>query len=101
MAETEPSFDAELDAELRALLEAEDLNEARWRVLGEINNRLVSRYHPDHLAIWWREPNDELGGRTPESIASGEFDPQDPLVQRLLELARAKEAAAPRPQSGA
>lgn len=89
--------DPELDAALRALLDAEADDEARWRVLGEINNRLVSRYHPDHLAEWWRAPNDELGGRTPESIASGDFDPAAPLVQQLLELVRAKADAAPRP----
>lgn len=99
MAETEPSFDAGLDTDLRALLEAEEMDEARWRVLGEINNRLVSRYHPDHLATWWREPSGELDGRSPESVASGEFDPRDPLVQRLLELARAKAATAPWRQS--
>lgn len=90
-------LDPELLAEIEAALTPEAFADARWRVLGEINNRLVSRYHPDHLVDWWRQPNTDLDGRVPEAIASGEFDPEDPMVARLLEVVRAKADAAPRP----
>jgi hypothetical protein len=73
------------------------LAKERWRVLGEINNTLVSRYHPDHLVEWWREPNAQLDGLIPEAIASGDFDPDDSMVLRLLEVVHAKAEAAPRP----
>lgn len=89
--------DPQLLAEIEAALTAGAVADARWRVLGEINNRLVSRYHPDHLVDWWRQPNIALDGRIPATIASGDFDPDDPMVARLLEVVRAKAEAAPRP----
>ena len=95
-ADTFRVSDENLIAGLAAVLAEEDREELRWRALGEINNRLVSRFDPDLLADWWRTPNDELDGCVPEDITSGEFDPADPMVQRLLEVVRAKAENAPR-----
>lgn len=97
-AETSDS-EALLEAELNAAVAAAELDEERWRIRGTINNHLVSRYHPDALARWWREPQALLDGRTPESLVEGDFDPTDPLVRRLVELAKRIADAAPRPKT--
>ena len=70
-----------------AEMAAQLLKDARYRVLGTINNHLVGRYDPRYLAEWWRRPCERLGGAVPRKVVSGEFDPESPQVQLLVQVA--------------
>jgi len=48
--------------------------------LAWVVDRMISKYQPDGLRVWWSSPDDDLGGMTPEQVW---FDNPDTLIASI------------------
>jgi uncharacterized protein (DUF2384 family) len=67
--------------------EAPDEVAARAHLLAQIVSDLVGSYNERGIRRWFQRPRSQLGGRAPEDILSGRWDPDDPEVAEVAELA--------------
>jgi len=62
---------------------------ARLHFLALVVGDLAGAYNEIGIRRWFERPRSQLGGRTPASYLTGEWDPGDEGPQRVRELARA------------
>jgi hypothetical protein len=70
-----------------------DVVAARVHVIARIVGELRGAYSEVGVRRWFERVRSQLGGRSPEALLSGEWDPDGADAERVLALARSLTAS--------
>ena len=68
---------------------------ARLHFLATLIGDLAGAYNDFGIRRWFERPRTALEGRSPAELMQGDWDPEDPRLQRVRELARSLTASPP------
>jgi hypothetical protein len=66
---------------------------ARLHFLATVIGDLAGAYNEFGIRRWFERARTALGGRSPAELMQGDWDPEDPQLQRARELARSLTAS--------